>query len=57
MWCITNITDEYRKRMYRILNLYAKPYDKKFPVVCLDEKSKQILADSKKPIPMEAGKS
>ena len=55
MWCITNITDEYRKRMYRILNLYAKPYDKRFPVVCFDEKSKQILADSRKPIPMKPG--
>lgn len=55
MWCITNITDEYRKRMYRILKLYAKPYDKRFPVVCLDEKSKQILADSRKPIPMKPG--
>jgi len=39
--------------MYRILNLYAKPYDKRFPVVCLDEKNKQILADSRKPIPMK----
>jgi hypothetical protein len=55
MWCITEITAEYRKRMYGILNLYAKPYDKRFPVVCFDEKSKQLLSDSRKPIPMKPG--
>jgi DDE superfamily endonuclease len=55
MWCITKITAEYRKKMYRILKLYAKPYDKRFPVVCFDEKSKQLLADSRKSIPMKPG--
>lgn len=55
MWCITEITQEYRKRMYRLLNLYKKPYNPKFPVVCFDEKSKQLLADSRKPIPMKPG--
>lgn len=55
MWCIAEITPEYRKRMYRLLNLYKKPYNPKFPVVCFDEKSKQLLADSRKPIPMKPG--
>ena len=55
MWCITEITPEYRKRMYRLLNLYKKPYNPKFPVVCFDEKSKQLLADSREPIPMKPG--
>lgn len=53
MWCITEITREYRKRMYRLLHLYKKPYDPKFPVVCFDEKSKQLLEDSRTPIPMK----
>jgi hypothetical protein len=56
MWCITEITREYRKRMYRLLNLYNKPYDPEFPVVCFDEKSKQLLEDSRRPIPMKPGK-
>ena len=55
MWCITEITSEYRKRMYRILNLYAKPYNPEYPVVCFDEKSKQLLGDSRTPIPMKPG--
>lgn len=55
MWCITKITPEYRKRMYRLLDLYKKPHDPKFPVVCFDEKSKQLLNDSRTPIPMKPG--
>ena len=55
MWCISEITPEYRKRMYRVLDLYAKPYNKLFPVVCFDEKSKQLLADSRTPIPLKPG--
>jgi len=55
MWCITEITKEYRKRMYRLLALYNRPYDPSYPVVCFDEKSKQLLEDSRTPIPMKPG--
>lgn len=55
MWCITEITPEYRRRMYRILDLYAKPLDHERPVVCFDEKSKQLLEDSRCTIPMKPG--
>jgi len=55
MWCITEITKEYRKRMYRLLALYNKPYDPSYPVVCFDEKSKQLLEDTRTPIPMKPG--
>ena len=41
--------------MYRVLNLYNKPYDPEIPVVCFDEKSKQLLEDSRKPIQMRPG--
>lgn len=41
--------------MYRLLHLYRKPYDPKFPVVCFDEKSKQLLEDSRTSIPMKPG--
>ncbi len=57
MWCITEITREYRKRMYRLLNLYNKPYDPEFPLVCCDEKSNQLLEDSRTPIPMKPGRA
>jgi hypothetical protein len=57
MWCIQEITPKYRKRMYDILDLYEKPYNKKYPVIGLDEKPKQLIEDSRQPIPMKKGKS
>jgi hypothetical protein len=48
MWCIGKIDEEYRERMYALLALYAKPYDSLHPIVCFDEKSKQLLRDSRK---------
>jgi len=48
MWCIPNLTVEFKKRMEALLELYEKPYNAKHPVVCLDEKSKQLLEDSRK---------
>lgn len=47
MWCVGRITAEYRERMYDLLALYARPYDPQEPVVCLDEKSKQLLAQTR----------
>jgi hypothetical protein len=41
--------------MYRLLALYNKPYNPEYPVVCFDEKSKQLLEDSRTPIPMKPG--
>ena len=55
MWCIQEITPEYRKRMYQLLDLYKMPYNPKRPVICMDEKSKQLLADSHLPIPAKPG--
>lgn len=55
MWCIAKITTEYRKRMYKLLTLYALPYNEQFPVVCLDEKSKQLMEDVRGIIPLRPG--
>ena len=55
MWCIQEITEEYRTRMYRILALYKKEYNPNQPVVCMDEKSKQLLEDNRKPIAAKPG--
>lgn len=50
MWCVGNLTPEYRERMYDILDLYAKEYDPEEPVVCVDEKSKQLLGETREPL-------
>lgn len=38
--------------MEYILALYARPYDPLYPVVCFDEKSYQLLSDSRVTLPM-----
>ena len=48
MWCIGKINEEYRKRMYALIALYAQPYNPLHPVVCCDEKSKQLLGNIRK---------
>jgi hypothetical protein len=47
MWCVGVLTREYRQRMYELLDLYARPWNANEPVVCVDEKSKQLLHDSR----------
>jgi hypothetical protein len=55
MWCIGRITDEYRRRMYDLLHLYGVPDQEQEPVVCIDEKSKQLLKDTRDPLPAKPG--
>ena len=57
MWCIQEITPEYRRRMYDILNLYEEPYNPLKPVLGIDEKPKQLIEDSRTPIPLQPGKT
>jgi hypothetical protein len=55
MWCIGELTEEYRRRMYELLSLYARPYDPAEPVICMDEKSKQLLRETRCPLPAQPG--
>ena len=43
--------------MHDILDLYEESYDPKRPVIGLDEKPKQLIEDSRTPIPMKKGKA
>ena len=54
MWCIGALTEEYRQRMYALLELYARPLCQAEPVICIDEKSLQLIAHSREPLPMAA---
>lgn len=38
-----------------VLDLYQKPYDENYPVICMDEKPLQLLGETREPIPMEPG--
>jgi len=57
MWCIAEIDEEYRNRMYNLLDLYAEDYNPDEPVICLDEKPKQLLGDARPSILMKKGSS
>lgn len=50
MWCIPKVTPEFVSRMDDVLEVYERPYEANCPVVCIDEKSKQLLKETRKPI-------
>jgi hypothetical protein len=43
--------------MEDVLDVYTRPYDPRFPQVCLDETSRQLLADAAPPLPVAPGRS
>ena len=42
--------------MEDVLEVYHRVYDERFPVVCMDETSKQLVAETRVPIPLAAGR-
>jgi hypothetical protein len=55
MWCIPELTDEFIERMMDILEIYERPYNVREPVICFDEKNKQLTAHTREPIPATPG--
>jgi hypothetical protein len=41
--------------MEDVLEVYHRPYDEKRPLVCLDEASKQLIGETRLPLPPEPG--
>ena len=41
--------------MEDVLDVYERPYDAKYPVVCMDEKPYQLLGDARTSLPMKPG--
>jgi hypothetical protein len=56
MWCVPELTAEFIERMENILRLYEKPYNKKEPMICFDEKTLQLLSNIREPVPIKPGK-
>ena len=58
MWCIPpEHNAAFVCAMEDVLEVYKRPYDPARPVVCMDEKSKQMVAEVRPPIPAEPGQS
>lgn len=43
--------------MEDVLDIYKRPYDAKRPVVCMDETHKQLIKETRTPIPARPGES
>ena len=41
--------------METILDIYKRPYDPRFPVLCLDELNKQLVSETRQPLPVRLG--
>jgi hypothetical protein len=55
-WCIPPEADaEFVCAMEDVLEVYHRPFDAKRPVVCLDEASKQLIGETRKPLPPQPG--
>ena len=56
-WCIPpKQSAAFVANMEDVLEVYSRPYDNDFPVVCMDEKPLQLLADGRKRIKAAPGK-
>jgi hypothetical protein len=42
--------------MEDVLEVYHRPYDTDYPVVCMDEQPVQLIKETRTPLPMEPGK-
>ena len=42
---------EFVACMEDVLETYARPYDRDFPIVCMDEQPVQLLKETRRPIP------
>jgi DDE superfamily endonuclease len=57
MWCIPpEANAEFVWRMEDVLATYKLPYDARYPVVCMDESSKQLVGEVRPPLDMAPGR-
>jgi hypothetical protein len=46
---------DFVAHMEDVLDLYQEPYDPGRPVVCMDETNRQLVAETRVPIPAKPG--
>jgi DDE superfamily endonuclease len=56
MWCIPpKQSAEFVFHMEDVLEVYHRPYDPKRPVLCIDETFKQLIGETRTPLPIRPG--
>jgi hypothetical protein len=57
MWCIPpKHNAEFVFHMENVLEVYQRPYDPRFPLICMDELSKQLTIETQTPLPAQPGR-
>ena len=46
---------EFVANMERVLDVYKRPYNKDYPVICMDESPKQLIEETSPSTPMKSG--
>lgn len=55
-WCIPpKENSDFVWRMEDVLDLYTKPHDEQYPMVCFDETSKQLISETRPVLPAIPG--
>jgi hypothetical protein len=56
MWCIPpKANAAFVAEMEQVLDVYQRPLDPRFPVICMDESNKQLVGDVQPPLPVQPG--
>ena len=54
-WIPPKENAEFVWRMEDVLEVYTRPYDPRYPQICFDEVPKQLVADTRLPLPPRSG--
>jgi hypothetical protein len=58
MWCIPpKHNAEFVYHLENVLEVYRRPYDPRFPLICMDELSKQLTTAARTSLPAKPGRS
>jgi hypothetical protein len=56
-WCIPpEKSAEFVAQMEEVIDLYCLPYNPKIPLVCMDEQPKQLIKETRVPVPHKPGR-
>ena len=55
-WCIPEVSAEFVAPMEDVLEVYAEPYDPTRPKVNFDETTKQLIKETRQPLPAQPGR-
>jgi hypothetical protein len=58
MWVISpKADDDFVYHMEDVLSVYQRPYDPRRPLICMDETTKQLVGETRQPLPCAPGQS